>query len=109
VLSIEPASTEVQDVVYYKVKVTIDETDKEIMPGMTANVTVSTASRDNVLYIPSRSVRTNDNGEKYVRVLKNNNSTDVAIQVGLKADDGKIEVVSGLNEGDEIILSVKGA
>jgi len=109
VLSIEPASTEVQDVVYYKVKVTIDETDKEIMPGMTANVTVSTASRDNVLYIPSRSVRTNDNGEKYVRVLKNNNSTDVAIQVGLKADDGKIEVVSGLNEGDEIILAVKGA
>lgn len=109
VLSIEPASTEVQDVVYYKIKVTLDENDKAVKPGMTANVTINTAIRENVLYIPARAVRTNDNGEKYVRVLKNNNPVDVVIQVGLKADDGQIEVVSGLNEGDEIVLSVKGA
>ncbi|MDD2757790.1 MAG: efflux RND transporter periplasmic adaptor subunit [Patescibacteria group bacterium] len=107
VLSVEPASTEVQDVVYYKIKVTLGENDKEVKPGMTANVTINTASRENVLYIPTRAVRTNNNGEKYVRLLKNNNPTDVVIKVGLKADDGQIEVVEGLNEGDEVLLSIK--
>jgi len=105
VLTIDPASTEIQDVVYYKVKVSLDETDKPIKPGMTANVTINTEKRDNVLFIPSRAVRTN--GSKYVRVLKDNVSQDVEIKIGLKADDGKVEVVEGLNEGDVVILGTK--
>lgn len=105
VASIEPASTEIQDVVYYKVKMTLDDTDKAVKSGMTANVTVSTASRENTLYIPSRAVRTND--EKYVRVLIGNEVKDMPIKLGLKADDGKIEVLSGLQEGDLVVLGVK--
>ncbi len=107
VASIEPASTEIQDVVYYKVKMTLDDTDKAIKSGMTANVTVSTASRENALYIPSRSVRTND--EKYVRVLVGDEVKDTPVKLGLKADDGKIEVLSGLQEGDEVIIGAKNA
>jgi HlyD family secretion protein len=104
VINIDPDSTEVEDVVYYRVKVALDETDKEIKPGMTANVTVSTASRDNVLYIPIRALHTNDAG-KYVRVLKDNTPTDTPITIGLKADNGQVEILSGLNEGDEVIIS----
>lgn len=104
VINIDPDSTEVEDVVYYRVKVALDETDKEIKPGMTANVTVSTASRDNVLYIPIRALHTNDAG-KYVRVLKENTPTDTPITIGLKADNGQVEILSGLNEGDEVIIS----
>ena len=105
VLTIDPASTEIQDVVYYKVKVSLDETDKQVKPGMTANVTINTDKRENVLYIPSRAVRTN--GGKYVKVLKNNQTQDIEIKLGLKADDGKVEVVEGLNEGDEVIVGTK--
>lgn len=105
VASIEPASTEIQDVVYYKVKMTLDVTDKAVKSGMTANVTVSTASRENVLYIPSRAVRTKD--EKYARVLVGNEVKDVPIKLGLKADDGKTEILSGLQEGDLVVLGVK--
>jgi RND family efflux transporter MFP subunit len=104
VVTIDPDSTEVEDVVYYRVKVTLDDTDKEIKPGMTANVTVSTADREDVLYIPSRTVRTGDDG-KYVKVLKDGQSVDVPILVGLKADEGVIEVLSGLEDGDEVIIS----
>ena len=68
VMSIDPASTELQDVVYYKIKVTIDPTDQPIKAGMTANVTVNTSQRENTLFIPLRAVRTNN--IKYVRVLK---------------------------------------
>lgn len=104
IISIDPASTEIQDVVYYKVKVAIDETDKQIKPGMTANVTVATALRENTLFAPSRSILTNDKG-KYVRLLKNGQSVETPVKVGLKGDDGKTEILEGVNEGEEVILS----
>ncbi|MEK9158646.1 MAG: efflux transporter periplasmic adaptor subunit, partial [Patescibacteria group bacterium] len=69
------------------------------------NVTVSTASRENTLYIPSRAVRTNS--EKYVRVLVGSEVKDMPVKLGLKADDGKIEVLSGLQEGDLVVLGIK--
>lgn len=104
VLSIDPASTEVQDVVYYRVKVALDDSDKEIKPGMTANVTISTASVENVLYLPLRAVRTNS--ERYVKVLVNGEAKDVSVKLGLRADDGLVEIIDGVKEGDEVILSV---
>jgi HlyD family secretion protein len=105
VLTIDPASTEVQDVVYYRVKVALDDSDKDIKPGMTANVTVSTASIENVLYLPLRAVRTNS--ERYVKVLVNGETKDVPVVLGLRADDGLVEIAEGVNEGDVVILGVK--
>ena len=105
-VSIEPASTDIQDVVYYQVKISLDDTDKPIKSGMTANITINTDSRDNAIYIPSRAVRT-DNA-KYVRVLKNGQPEDRPVVLGLKADDGKVEVLSGLSEGEDVIVSTVG-
>jgi len=105
VMSIDPASTDIQDVVYYKIKVSLDETDKPIKAGMTANVTVATEKRVGVLYIPSRAVRTNS--EKFVKVLVGKEVKDVPITLGLKADDGKIEVLEGLKEGDVVVIGTK--
>jgi len=108
ITSIEPASTDIQDVVYYKVRVSLDDTTQPIKPGMTANVTIQTASADNVLFVPTRAVRTNTDGVgKYVRVLAAGKEQEKTVQIGLKADDGKTEIVSGLNEGDDVIVSVK--
>jgi len=105
VLTIDPASTEIQDVVYYKVKVAINETGDVIKPGMTADVLTKTDSRENVLFVPSSAVLTKtDTNEKYVRVLKNDKVEERTIQLGLKADDGKVEVLSGLSEGEVIAL-----
>ena len=105
VMSIDPASTDIQDVVYYKVKVSLDETDKPIKTGMTANVTVATEKRVGVLFIPSRAVRTNS--EKYIKLLVGKTVKDVPVTLGLKADDGKVEVTAGLNEGDVVIVGTK--
>ena len=105
IISIDPASTEIQDVVYYKVKVALDETDKLIKSGMTANVTVNTAFKENVLFVPTRSVLSGASG-KYVRVLKDNKISEVVVKTGLKGDDGKIEILEGVSEGEIIVLSV---
>lgn len=106
VLTIDPASTEIQDVVYYKVKVAISENgDDMIKPGMTADVLIKTETRSNVVFIPSRAVLTRaETDEKYVRVLKDEKVEEKTVKLGLKADDGKVEVLSGLDAGEEIVL-----
>ncbi|MDD4531694.1 MAG: HlyD family efflux transporter periplasmic adaptor subunit, partial [Candidatus Pacebacteria bacterium] len=106
VLTVDPASTEIQDVVYYKVKVAIEDSGNQtIKPGMTADVLVGTDRKDNVVFISSRALLTRSGtDEKYVRVLKDGAVEERTVKLGLKADDGKTEVISGLNEGEEIVL-----
>jgi RND family efflux transporter MFP subunit len=108
VLSIDPASTDIQDVVYYKVKVGISDNNAEsFKSGMSADVLIKTDNKDNVLFVPSRAVLSrSDSNEKYVRVLKNEAVEEKTVELGLKADDGKVEVLSGLSEGEEIVLKI---
>jgi RND family efflux transporter MFP subunit len=105
IINIDPASTDIQGVVYYKVKVSlIDNNDIRVKSGMTANVVVNTDSRTNILYLPSRAVLSKDGDQKYVRVLVNNQITEKDVVLGMKGDNGIIEIVSGVNQGDEIVL-----
>lgn len=103
VLQVESGQTVIQDVVYYKVIVSLEgDLQHRIFNGMTANVVFSTERKDNVLFIPQRAVRSN-NG-KYVKVLENKQVKDAEIKTGLKGDGGMVEVVEGLSEGQEIII-----
>jgi len=108
ILSIDPASTDIQDVVYYKVKVGISDENAELFKsGMTADVLIKTDSRDNVLYIPYRAVLSrSDSDEKYVRVLINGKIEEKNVQLGLRADNGMVEILSGLSEDEEIVLKI---
>jgi len=105
-VNIDYSATIIQDVVYYKIKVALEETDREIKSGMTANVVLKTDKRENVLYIPSRSLRSGDNG-RFVRVLVNGQAQDRQIVTGLRADDGKVEILEGLQQDEEIIISTR--
>lgn len=107
VSEIEKGETVIQDVIYYNVTVTLDETsEKEILNGMTADVIFYTAEKENTLYIPLRTVRSRDDGSKYVRVLNNDQVQEVNVVTGLRGDNGLVEITSGLTEGQEIILFV---
>lgn len=105
IVYINVAETVIQDVVYYKVTAQLNPTDKEIKSGMTANVDIITATAENVLYLPSRAVKQDETGKKYVEILKfGNNVEKVTIETGLKADTGT-EIKNGLKEGQEVIIS----
>lgn len=106
VVLIYPAETVVQDVVYYKVKVEIDDSQYEIKSGMTANCDILTAERAGVLNIPYRAVQDGEGG-KFVRVLINNQPVRKTITVGLRGDEGEIEIISGLAAGEKVIVSEK--
>lgn len=106
VIFVDPAETVIQDVVYYKVKAQLDKQYEEIKPGMTANVTIYTAKKEDILFAPARAIKSRD-GERYVEVLNNLNQPEKrTVTLGLKGDDG-IEILSGLEAGEKVITFVK--
>ena len=103
---IDPAATVINDVIYYKVKVSLDIANDKVKSGMTANVTVLTANRKDIIYIPSRAVIIKDN-KRIVRVLENDQKLEKEVVTGLRGDDGLIEILDGLEEGETIITYIK--
>lgn len=107
---IDPAETIISDVVYYKVKVDFKENSVSVKSGMTANLTICTNKKDDVLFVPARAVRS-QNGEKYVEIVTSSKGKKVmteerAVTTGMRGDEG-IEIISGLEEGDEVVTFVK--
>ena len=73
-----------------------------LRPGMNANVSIKTAVRKNVLLIPEAALRTVGN-RTFVTVVKNGKQTEQEIQIGLRSN-GQVEIASGLNEGETVVL-----
>ncbi len=115
-----------QNVVTYVVVVGVDNRDLKLKPGMTANVTIETARKGNVLKIPAAALRFKPRGEKEtggaktpgsgaadrkrgdartVYVLgKEKRPVAVSIRTGL-SNDGQVEVAEGdLRENDQVIV-----
>jgi len=107
VQTIDPASTVVSGVVNYKVTALVENLP-EIKPGMTANMTILSASKANVLAIAQRAVISRDN-KKFVRVLDNPQKKtyhEVEVTTGMEADGGLVEVTSGLSAGQGIVTFI---
>jgi len=106
VIEIEPSATIIQGVVYYRVKTSLDGEVSKIKPGMTANVTIISERKENVLIIPQRAV-IERSGKKFVRVPSGDTFEEIEVQTGLKGSGGEIEIISGLEEGDKVITFIK--
>jgi len=106
---IEPAETIIQDVIYYKIKINFNTTKSDVSnvkSGMTANVIITTAQRNGVLIVPSRAI-VQKNSDKYIRVLMDGEISEIPIGLGLRGDEGMVEVLSGVKEGDEVVTYIK--
>lgn len=106
IMEIDPAESVIQGVVYYKVKASLEAEEDKIKPGMTANISITTDSRENVLILPQRAV-IKKNGNKMVKIPVKRSFQEVEVQTGLIGSEGKIEIVSGLKEGDKVITFIK--
>ncbi|MCX6763911.1 MAG: efflux RND transporter periplasmic adaptor subunit [Candidatus Moranbacteria bacterium] len=109
IYEIDPASTVVQDVVYYKIRLKLAKIDERWKSGMSANMDIQTAKKSNVLMVPSRAVKIN--GGKYVEILKdekNQITEKVKVETGLEGDDGMVEITAGnLKAGDKVVTFIK--
>ncbi len=104
---INPGESDIEGVVYYGVEVYIsDEVDLTLKSGMSADVIVTTETKSDVLYIQQRAVYEYDDGTRYVRVPKGDEYEEQVIVTGLRADGGYVELISGLEEGDEVITAI---
>ena len=129
VRQIRQAPVTVQSVVTYDVVVDVDNPEKVLLPGMTADTHIITAQARNVLRVPLPAIRfvpaevtkrraeARQSGERQRRgppgsrvwVLKDGTPTAVPVKVGL--DDGTLVEISGegLQPGDRVIISEQHA
>lgn len=73
---------------------------------MTADVTIKTNEKNNVLFIPQRAI-IYKNGNKFVRIPDGKNYKEIPVITGLKGENGEIEIISGLEENQKIIVFLK--
>jgi len=103
---IDPAATNIDGVVYYTTKVSFNEKDDRIKSGMTADLTISTDSKEGVLVVPSRAVIYRE-GKKYVQTYQNSILNEVEVTTGLRGDGGLTEIIGGLEEGIDVVTFIK--
>lgn len=111
---IDPAQTVINDVTYYRTTVVFnpDSWNDQIKPGMTANLTILAEEKNDALYIPQRAVKIKAAalGEvpaKFVEVLVNGRPQERDIRIGMRGDNGLVEITSGLSEGESVITFIK--
>lgn len=102
VIAIDPAEKIVEGVVYYEITIAFDVLKEGIKPGMTVDVVIKTAAKENVLTISKEAIR--ENGKITVLVLNNGKEEEKEIEIGLEGNDGRIEIISGLSEGEEVVI-----
>jgi multidrug efflux pump subunit AcrA (membrane-fusion protein) len=100
---IDPAQKLVNEVVYYEATIDFDQIPEGLRPGMSADLTIKTASRQNVLLVSTDAIQTKD-GKTFVQVSKNGKSEEREIQIGLQGSQGFTEVISGLTDGEKVVL-----
>ncbi|MFA5961842.1 MAG: HlyD family efflux transporter periplasmic adaptor subunit [Parcubacteria group bacterium] len=105
---IDDFGVEESGVITYNVYLSVIDQDERMLPKMTANVTVETNSRENVLVVPSKALKPYQNA-KGVQVAKTDSKGKqvfeyVSVKTGLKSGS-QVEITSGLEEGMVISLS----
>lgn len=86
------------------VDVTIINPDNDMRIGFDVDVEVMTASKTNALYIPYEAVITDKNGNDRVFTVEGESAVLKNIKTGIESDF-YVEVVSGLSEGENVILN----
>ena len=91
----------------FKIEVSVPNKDKAIKPNLTAKLKINDYINENAILIPQDIISENANGEQYIYVVKDKKEKyatahQVIIETG-KTQGDVIEVLSGLEKGDEII------
>jgi len=86
-----------------KVRLKFDSPNQLLKPNMFADVTLYN-NHKLVLTVPSEAVIYYENNPRIVKVIGKNKYQPIEIKTGMKAD-GQVEVLEGISEGDEILVS----
>ncbi|MCX7963486.1 MAG: efflux RND transporter periplasmic adaptor subunit [Candidatus Sumerlaea chitinivorans] len=106
VVRIATKGTNNNNVVTFEVKIEVEGEGKELLkPEMTANVEIQADRRENVLTLPNEAVQFGKQGYFVEMKSKDDPTTTVRQKIETGITDGLVtEIVSGLNEGDEVLV-----
>ncbi len=116
VASVDALGTVSQGVVSYAVKIAFDTQESQVKPGMSVSAAIVTDIKQDVLVVPLSAVKTQGNissvdvVEEEISSLEGNQGVILknppasrAVETGL-SNDTNMEIVSGLSEGDIIVV-----
>jgi len=103
VISIDPAETIKDGVSTYKVTLEFINNDQRVKSGMTGNIVVTTNKKSNVISIPQGIITIKD-GKKFIKIKEGDRVVEKNIETGLVSSLGNAEVISGINDGDVVVI-----
>ena len=120
VTQVRQEATTTNNVVTYEVVISAPNADLKLKPGLTANVTIFTAEKNNVLSVLSKALRYTPtvetigkkykiqdcNGKNKVWTLEGNVLKAHAVQIGI-SDGSHTEIISGISNGVQVITELK--
>ena len=104
-------ATTTSNVVTYQVVIDAPNPDLKLKPGLTANITIYTLDKHDVLAVPVRALRFTPENEKYQentvwRQLKDGQLERVSVVTGV-TDGVQTEILEGLSQGDRVVTGTK--
>ena len=94
-------------VVVYEVKIGFSGTPPTaVKSGMSASVDIITHEKKNVLLVPNKSIKRNQQGQTVVNVINKQKLEERPVVLGL-TDGSQTEVINGLNAGEVVWKPVK--
>ena len=97
------SSSSSSSAVYYYAQSIVDNKDGILRIGMTTQNELLIANVEGAIIVPSIGIKKDENGT-FVYVLKDGKAVKTAVKTGIK-DNLDTQIISGINEGDEIITS----
>lgn len=91
------------EAIYYYANALVDNAENKLRIGMTVQGQINIAKRENVLTVPTSTLKKRGN-ETFVQVLKNNKVEEKEVKTGL-ADGQHTEILSGVDEGEQVIVT----
>ena len=88
----------------YEVKIKLNNTSHELMPGMVCKVGVHSRETEAGIVLPNHTVQLQPDGKKFVWVVKDNAASQRMVNTGDLTSEGVI-ITAGLQPGDEVIVS----
>lgn len=85
-----------------KIYLDLPNNEEKFKIGMNGDVEIIIAQKENILHLPLEAIK-KEKGKKYVRVLENGEIKDIEVKTGLETDT-KVEIVEGVEEGEEVII-----
>jgi HlyD family secretion protein len=102
VIAVGSAATVTSGVVNYYATIGLNQTDKALKQGMTANATVTVSKATNALSVPNLAI-THAAGQAYVNAYAGGQQVQTPVETGVVGDQFT-EVTGGLNDGEQIVL-----